>query len=268
MTQKVVTISKNEPVKSASIIMINGRANSVIVLDGQKPVGILTESDFLKRIYGKKGIENLKVMDVMSAPLLTMQEGSSLAEAIKFFLDRKIRKLPVLKKGRLAGIITMTDILRFLNDNLKSSSPNEPSVPLVADAMKQDFCAVDSKAKISDIIRVMAEKDTGCVLVHPSDAPRALLDPEHAGIITSKDLLYEFYKNPDSLTTLRSLHIMKTPLECLSPFLNIFEANTHMLYKKFRRMPVVHNKSISGLVTQYEVLKSFYNYFREQSKQK
>ena len=79
-----------------------------------KPLGIITESDIIKKVVA----ENLKASDVyveeiMSSPIIVIDPYSALEEAMKIMGKCNIRRLPVVEKGKLIGIITHKDISRI-----------------------------------------------------------------------------------------------------------------------------------------------------------
>jgi len=79
-----------------------------------KAVGIITERDILKRVVAEaKDPEKTKVKDVMSKPLIVVEPEMDLEEAAKLMFKMKIKKLPVVDSGRLAGLVTLTDLARF-----------------------------------------------------------------------------------------------------------------------------------------------------------
>jgi signal-transduction protein with cAMP-binding, CBS, and nucleotidyltransferase domain len=84
----------------------------LIVVSGEKPIGILTERDLVKKIVAKAtDPQAVKVGDVMSSPLVTISPEASLRDAASLMLKSGVKRLPVTSNGRLVGIITDTDLV-------------------------------------------------------------------------------------------------------------------------------------------------------------
>jgi len=114
MVEDVVTISSRASVKKAAEIMNKHEIGCLIVTEKNKAVGILTERDLLKRVVVEaRNPEKTKVKEIMSKPLIVTEPETDLENAVKLMFDMKIKKLPVVKEGKLIGIVSLTDIARF-----------------------------------------------------------------------------------------------------------------------------------------------------------
>jgi predicted transcriptional regulator len=87
----------------------------LVVMDGKIPVGIVTERDFVRRVVAQRKAWDCKVSEIMTTPLWVVYVDTPLKEAARKMVARKIRRLPVLKKKELVGIITATDFARHLS---------------------------------------------------------------------------------------------------------------------------------------------------------
>jgi CBS domain-containing protein len=102
MTMGVITIDENASVKEAAEIMNQNEIGCLIAARKGKAIGIITERDLLKRVIVEdKNAKKTKVREVMSSPL---------EEALRLMLQKKIKKLPVVEKNRLLGLVSLTDI--------------------------------------------------------------------------------------------------------------------------------------------------------------
>jgi len=115
MVSDVITIEAEATVREAVELMNKNEIGCLVVVDGEgKPVGILTERDLLKRVLAKrKDPVRTKVEDVMSKPLITGTPHMDLEAAARLMFEKKIKKLPVVEDGRLVGLVTLTDMVRF-----------------------------------------------------------------------------------------------------------------------------------------------------------
>ena len=115
MTKDVVTIDAQKSVLEAAELMAEKEISDLVVVDEKKPVGIVTERDFVRRVVAKRMALDCKVSEIMSAPLWVVYADNSLNEAARKMITRKIRRLPVLEKNALVGIITATDFAKHLS---------------------------------------------------------------------------------------------------------------------------------------------------------
>ncbi|HDD63773.1 MAG: histidine kinase [Thermofilum sp. ex4484_79] len=113
MTSPVVTVLFSDPVIAAVNKMITHDIGAVIVMMGGQPAGIITERDILKKII-MEGRDPKKTMcqDIMTKPLVTVESDTPVARALALMKEKDIRRLPVVKMGRLVGIVTEKDIIR------------------------------------------------------------------------------------------------------------------------------------------------------------
>ena len=120
MNKNVKTVSPDDMVKDAADKMSKYWMGSVVVVEEDKIVGILTERDIMSKIVVKgKDPERTRVKSVMSSEVITIEENKSLAEAVNLMKENDIKKLPVTKNGNLSGIITTTDIITAMDDEMK-----------------------------------------------------------------------------------------------------------------------------------------------------
>ncbi len=112
MSKDVKVVRPDSSVKEVVATMNKFDIGSIVVVQGDRPVGIITERDILRRIVQPcLAPETLTARQVMTSPLLTISETASIDEAAKLMAKKKVKKLPVLNKQKLIGIVTLTDIV-------------------------------------------------------------------------------------------------------------------------------------------------------------
>ena len=112
MSKDVKVVRPDSSVKEVVATMNKFDIGSIIVVQGKRPVGIITERDILRRIVQPcLAPETLTARQVMTSPLLTISETASIDEAAKIMAKEKVKKLPVMGKQKLVGIVTFTDIV-------------------------------------------------------------------------------------------------------------------------------------------------------------
>jgi len=87
--------------------------SSVIVVQEERPVGIITHKDIMSKIVQPRiPPEAVTAREVMSSPIVTIIEDASIEEAAKLMAKKRIKKLPVVRDDKLVGIITSMDVVR------------------------------------------------------------------------------------------------------------------------------------------------------------
>ena len=117
MNKSIISVDKDDAIRMAVKKMIHGGIGAVIVTEKDKPVGILTERDILKFIVNEKmDLDNSKVENIMSAPLISVDSSSSLEEAAGVMLTNNIRRLIIKEKDEYVGIISQRELQRFITE--------------------------------------------------------------------------------------------------------------------------------------------------------
>ncbi|MFX0106902.1 MAG: cyclic nucleotide-binding/CBS domain-containing protein [Candidatus Hodarchaeota archaeon] len=114
MTMNVVTIPPDSTVRETAALMSKMDLGSIVIVDGERPVGIITESDIVRRVVAEsKDTESVKAGEVMTSPLIHVTPDTALTETMRVMARSNIRRVVVLKNDTLAGIVTSRDILRW-----------------------------------------------------------------------------------------------------------------------------------------------------------
>jgi CBS domain-containing protein len=111
---EVRRIGPDDSVFEAIRAMVNANCGSLLVTEGDEIVGIITERDYLRRvaIEGRTSKETL-VREIMSAPVVYVEPSWDVDEALALMTDRRIRHLPVVAGDKLAGLISIGDLVRY-----------------------------------------------------------------------------------------------------------------------------------------------------------
>ena len=113
MAKNVKTVKTDDTVHAAVQKMNKFDIGSVIVVSSGRPIGIITETNIMRRIVEPRmDPATVWAKDIMSSPLTTIDENTPLEEAAKLMVDKKITRLPVMKGDKLVGLISSTDILK------------------------------------------------------------------------------------------------------------------------------------------------------------
>ena len=113
MVEEIISVPEKATVTEAAELMNQNEIGCLIVVKNGKPVGIVTETDMVKRVILESiDPEKTEVRKIMSKPLVVADPQMNLEEASKIMRKKKIKKLPVIEKKRLVGLVTTTDIVR------------------------------------------------------------------------------------------------------------------------------------------------------------
>lgn len=133
MTSDVKKVGRDTNMEAVVNMMIEFGISSIVIIQNNKPVGIITHKDVLRGLVKTNlNPRGIKANQVMSTPVFTIDVSASLEEAAKLMTTRKVKKLPVVSKEKLVGIITSMDLVRehpkvvsLLEDICKIPSGNQ-----------------------------------------------------------------------------------------------------------------------------------------------
>ncbi|MEE9282548.1 MAG: CBS domain-containing protein [Nitrososphaerales archaeon] len=112
MKKPVHTLSRDEKLKEAAVIMSRENVGSVVVVDGEKPVGIVTEKDFILALDQDSGRLEKPIQDSMSSPLTTIRIDDHPTIGITLMAKKNITHLAVTdKKEQVVGMISQKDLV-------------------------------------------------------------------------------------------------------------------------------------------------------------
>lgn len=108
MTKQVVTVDPQKSVKEVAKLLVDHRFSAVPVVDKQgKLVGIVSEADILAR-KGKQA------RSIMSKEIISAHEDTPLEEVAQLLMTHRIKRVPILRRGKIVGIVSRADIVRAI----------------------------------------------------------------------------------------------------------------------------------------------------------
>lgn len=249
MIKDVFCIHREDMLTHAAHTMIGAHISCLVVLEDYKPIGIITERDFIKKLNMVKGQpDELIVVDIMTKKLFTVDTHLDIFEAQRIMKNHNFRKLVIVEGGELKGIITQTDLCRAV----EHLTGLYPKAPLVRDHMTKKVLTVSTDDKFLKAKNIMSSKDVGSVIIEDKGEIR--------GMFTEFDIVSEFFLNPNRLKNSYMKDLMTTPVVCVTPDFDLFEVNQFMLEHNFRRLPVVSEHKILGIITQTDIARGIYDY--------
>jgi len=194
MTRKVKYITLKDSITDAIKKMLKYNIGALPVVNHEKKlVGIVSERDF---VFLMAGVLNDEIVaDHMTENLITTTPGTPIEGASKIMVRNQFRRLPIVgeerktphpEKEKLVGIVTSTDILKFLGSNrvfdtIKTNSAEEALNTPVSEIMEKKVVTINSTNTLGQLYKIMAKNGIGGVPVVDYE--------ELLGIITESDLL-------------------------------------------------------------------------------
>jgi len=241
MSQNMVTTSSVETVLSAAKTMCENNISCIVVVDNGSVAGILTETDLLKRIAAnQKDYSKITIAETMSSPVETIPANLPVLEAVRIMEARHIKRLPVLQKKRLVGIITQTDLTRLLASSAMWKN--------VVEIMSPDVAAILCKASVAEAAEVMTSRHISCIVILEED--------EVVGVLTERDLLKRVVGQEKDPADVKLEEVMSSPVICVPPDCPVFTAGRIMENIDIRRLVVTEDKHLCGIVTQTDIFRA------------
>ena len=116
MTKSVITIEVDKTVFEAAKLMSSEGIGCLVVTQNDVAVGIVTEKDFLRRVIAQRISVDVKISEIMSKSLITVDPDLSIRDAARLMSANNIRRLPVVKKNVLVGILAASDLARQIGN--------------------------------------------------------------------------------------------------------------------------------------------------------
>ena len=193
MTHDVITLSNKASISDTLRTMLDNRIGAIPIVDADENlVGIITERDIALSMAGVLTSE--EVQDYMSTKVFTTTPGTPVESACKIMVRNSLRRIPIVggdadisgANKKLLGMVTSSDIIKFLNDknlfdNLRENSAEEALNSILSDFMVKELVTVKPNEKLGDLCLKFAENNIG-------GAP-VIEDDEIVGIITERDVI-------------------------------------------------------------------------------
>jgi CBS domain-containing protein len=208
------------------------------------------------KTHPKKERES-EIMHVAKSTVVTMPTTTAIYDAIKTMTKAGFRRIPIANPStkRLEGIATATDIINYLGGGPKFGmiqqkfggnffkAINEP-MKLI---MTKEVVTIETSAKVSEALQLMKEKNLGGLpVVDENCCVRA--------IITERDIVKMF---ANRISGVRVAQLMSEKLVTALPRTTIFEAERTMIAQGFRRLPIVADGKVLGIITSMDIIRFF-----------
>ena len=268
--RKPVTVTQDMTFLEAREVLLKHHVGRLPVLDNNKPVGIITEKDFVRAIYriGQKTIDKILVKDFMSKNLVSVKKSDTIHDCASLMIKNKISSVLVIDNNNLSGIITKTDLASvFLTQSAEPLLVSQIMTSSVITVMPADsLLLVESlliKHRISRIIVQRNKKPVGIITNRdfiPAKMPkwiREFADPKEVEKFRLDPHPEEFRMNQLSYTlSFRAEDIMTPNPVTIDSNEQVSSAVLIMIRNGISGLPVVKKSLLCGIITKSDVVKA------------
>ena len=120
----IISIDKNKSVADAIYQMVENEVGALIVVDGEKPVGMFTERDVLKSWTRKGNIlfKDIKVSEVMTTNLIISEIDDDLCYVTTIMIKNRIRHLPIVENTKIVAMLSIRDVVKAQVSDLRAEN--------------------------------------------------------------------------------------------------------------------------------------------------
>jgi CBS domain-containing protein len=266
-----ITVPQNMTLLEARDVLLKHRVGRLPVLDAnKKPVGIITEKDFVRVIYklGGRSIDKILVKDFMSKNLITVKKTDTVYDCANLMRTHRISSILVVDNGGLAGIVTKTDLASiFLTQSVGPLRVSEIMTPKVITVMPADsLLLVESllvKHRISRIVVERNRKPVGIITNRdflPAKMPRWIrefADPKEVEEYRLNPRPDEFRMNQLSyILSFRAEDIMTPNPITVEANEDVSTAVLIMIRNGISGLPVTRKSILYGILTKSDIVKA------------
>ena len=249
MSRDVAAVSPGSTVVSAAKIMAGNNISCLIVSKNGCLSGIVTETDMLKKaVANGRDFRKMKVEQIMSSPVRSADRNLSVMEAGKIMEVENIRRLVILEDERPVGIITQSDMVRVLASYTLSKE--------VSEIMSSDVALIASSENVKEAAELMASQDISCLVAMDND--------DVVGIFTERDLLKRIIAVKRDPAQISVKDVMSSPVVTVPSDYSVLSARRLLEKIGIRRLVVVDDETLLGVITQTDILKAIKTSLQEE----
>lgn len=271
MSSPVYVIKPDEPISHARKLMLKHKIGSIVVVNDDSMIGIVTKSDLGKRlaqaepIWRRRPIDKVPINLVMTESPITIYPDASIKQAVDLMLENNINNIPVTKSS-VVGIVTKQDIVKYISEQSFDTK--------IPDLMSEFTISVHRHHTINHVIDEMERNKVNKVIVI-DDAEEAV------GIISTTNLaLSTMTDNEDKLSTksikmarrptpggqktyryikevpLVAEDIMSGPIVTINSNDTVVNAAKIMIKENITALPVEQDDEIVGMISRSDVIRA------------
>ncbi|WP_135606545.1 CBS domain-containing protein [Methanococcoides sp. NM1] len=272
MTSPVHVMGPDEPVSHARNLMLRHKISTVVVVENDKMVGIVTKSDLGRRLaqaepmWRRRPIDKVPVKMIMTEEPVTIYPEASVSQATALMVDNDINNIPVVNKDSLLGIITRVDVVRCMSEL--------PTDKKVGEIMTNDPVFVHRHHTVNHVVDEMESNNVSKLIVTDDSG-------EAVGIITTRELALHVLANNQGELPSKNIKMARKPQaggekvyryvkavplvaeDMMAEIASILDINDPiteaakvMIDKNVTGIPIAENDEIVGIVSRTDVMKA------------
>ena len=124
LNANIISISRDHSVGNAISQMVEHEIGALIVMDGEKPVGMFTERDVLRSWTRKSAtpVEDVKIGEVMTTNLIIVETDDDLCYVTQIMIKNRIRHLPVIDQKKIVAMLSIRDVVKAQVSDLRAQN--------------------------------------------------------------------------------------------------------------------------------------------------
>jgi CBS domain-containing protein len=253
MSRDTLTVPPACSVESALRLLRDRKVHHVLVTEHERLVGVLSERDLLarpeleprKRADAEAG-QAEEVRERMSASVEIVTREESVSRACRRILERRIGCLPVVRDGRVTGVLTESDLMKLYVRVCRYSGHDLPLDPPVESVMSRDVVVIAPDRSAAEAYELARAKGIRHLpVVH---------DGWLVGIVSDHDLLPVIGRGEGELRRVEDLATMD--FMAVAPETPLSQVAENMLQNGYHALPVLVNGALRGIVTSVDVLRT------------
>lgn len=225
MSSPVYVIAPDEPLSRARKLMLKHKIGSIVVVNDDGMIGIVTKSDLGKRMaqaepmWRRRPIDKVPINLVMTESPITIYPEASIRQAVDLMLENSINNLPVTKNS-VVGIVTKKDIVRYVSEQSFDTK--------VSDLISEDIISVHRHHTINHVIDEMEKNKINKVIVIDDSE-------EGVGIISTTNLALSAMTDNEGKLSTKSIKMARKPKQ-----------GGEKIYRYIKEVPLVAEDIMSG----------------------
>ncbi|MGP8331868.1 MAG: CBS domain-containing protein [Methanosarcinaceae archaeon] len=270
MSSPVYVIAPDEPISHARNLMLKHKIGSVVVVNNDDMIGIVTKSDLGKRmaqaepVWRRRPIDKVPINLVMTESPITIYPEASIKQTAALMIENRINNIPVIKNS-VVGIVTKKDIIKYVSKQVLDTKVSElmhkdtifvhrhHTINHVVDEMERNM--------ISRIIVIDDAEEAVGIISTSNLALSTLTDNE--GNLSTKSIKMARRPNQGSQKTYRYIKevplvaedIMSGPVVTIASNDTIVNASKIMIKENITALPVDQDNEIVGMISRSDILK-------------
>jgi CBS domain-containing protein len=273
MSSPVYVINADEPVSHARKLMLKHRISTLLVLNKDQMVGIITKSDIINRLaqaeplWRRRPIDQIPIKLLMTESVITIYPEASISQASALMLENRVHNIPVVK-NQIVGIVTRTDLVRYVAENAEEMKTK------ISKLMTEDVVSVHRHHTLNHVIdemnrneieRVVVKDDTGksVGIISRKNLALNLLTDNEGGLSTKNikmarksspagQKIYRYVKE----VPLTAEDIMISPIISIEVNENVSTAAKKMIEERVTALPVSDGEDIVGVLSRTDIMKA------------